>query len=49
MKFNQQKCRVPHLQKNNPRHQYVLEVTQLKNCSAEENQGIQVGTKLNMN
>lgn len=41
--FSKRKCKVLHLGKNNPRHQYKLE-----NSFAEKDLGVQVDTKLNM-
>ncbi|KAK4815764.1 LOW QUALITY PROTEIN: hypothetical protein QYF61_007182 [Mycteria americana] len=35
MKFNKGKCKVLHLRRNNPRHQYILGATQLQSSFAE--------------
>ncbi|PKU33782.1 rna-directed dna polymerase from mobile element jockey- hypothetical protein [Limosa lapponica baueri] len=49
MHFNKEKCKVLHLRKTNPVHQYMLEATQLENVLAEKALGVLVDTKLNMN
>ncbi|GAB0182576.1 mitochondrial enolase superfamily member 1 [Grus japonensis] len=48
MKFNKGNWRVPHLRKNNPRHQYRLGVDLLGSSSAEKDLGVLVDNKVSM-
>ncbi|PKU46006.1 hypothetical protein llap_3707 [Limosa lapponica baueri] len=48
MEFNKEKCKILHLRRNNPIHQYMLAATQLESSLAEKDLGVLVDTKLNM-
>jgi len=48
MKLNKWKCKILHLGRNNPRHQYMLGAAQLENSLAEKDLGVLVDTRLNM-
>ncbi|GAB0205187.1 mitochondrial enolase superfamily member 1 [Grus japonensis] len=48
MKFNNDKCRVLHLGRNNPKHQYRLRVDLLGSSSAEKDLRVPVDKKLSM-
>ncbi|PKU32865.1 rna-directed dna polymerase from mobile element jockey-like [Limosa lapponica baueri] len=46
MRINKRKCKVLHLVRNNPMHQYTLGTTQLESSFAEKALGVLVDTKL---
>ncbi|KAK4806776.1 hypothetical protein QYF61_005572 [Mycteria americana] len=48
MQFNKGKGKVLPLERNNPRHQYMLGATQLESSLAEKDLGVLVDTRLNM-
>jgi len=48
VKFNKGKCKVLHLGRISPIHQYMLGATQLESSFAKKGLGILVETKLNM-
>uniref|UniRef100_A0A8B9E1L1 Reverse transcriptase domain-containing protein n=1 Tax=Anser cygnoides TaxID=8845 RepID=A0A8B9E1L1_ANSCY len=48
MKYNEGKCRVLHLGKNNPRHQYKLRTALLESNEGERDLGVLVDSKMTM-
>ncbi|XP_029876354.1 uncharacterized protein LOC115343912 [Aquila chrysaetos chrysaetos] len=46
--FNKRKCKVLHLRRKNPMHQYMLGATQLESIFVEKDLGVLVDTKSNM-
>jgi len=48
MNFNQEQCKVLHVEKNNPRHQCMLVATQLGNSLEEKDLGVLVDNRLNI-
>ena len=48
IKFNKDKCRVRHLGRNNPMHQYRLGADLLESTSVETELGVLVDDKLTM-
>jgi len=48
VEFNKGKCRVLHLERNNPTHQYRLEVDLLESSSLERDLGVLADDKLTM-
>ena len=48
MTFNKGKCKVLHLGRNNPMHQYMLGTAQLESSLAEKDLEVLVDTRVNM-
>ncbi|PKU37160.1 rna-directed dna polymerase from mobile element jockey-like [Limosa lapponica baueri] len=48
MKFNKGKCKVLHLERNNPRHRNMLRATELESSLAEKDLGVLEDTKVNV-
>ncbi|TRZ16412.1 hypothetical protein HGM15179_010689 [Zosterops borbonicus] len=48
MKFNKVKCKVLHLGRNNPTHQYILETDQLESSLTEKDLMVLLDSRLNM-
>jgi len=48
VKFNNEKCKILHLERDNPRHQGMLGCRQLESSFAEKDLGVLVDTKLDM-